>query len=75
MHVVPTEGPEVDLCRPCQMMWFDADEMQQLPGRDELELKQERWKAELRRLQRRREEREQYRRRMMERVVQLMWLT
>jgi Zn-finger nucleic acid-binding protein len=33
MNVVPTEGPEVDLCRGCQLMWLDAGELEELPHR------------------------------------------
>ena len=27
------EGMELDLCRPCQSLWFDADELERLPIR------------------------------------------
>src|SRR6266403_4508662 len=33
MNCVPTEGPEVDLCRACQLVWFDAGELDELPHR------------------------------------------
>jgi Zn-finger nucleic acid-binding protein len=38
MYSVPTEGPEVDVCRGCQLMWFDAAELSELPHRSEAEL-------------------------------------
>jgi len=60
MNVVPTQGPEIDLCRVCQMIWLDADELDELPERTERDRKDERWKEELRRIQRRREDRNFY---------------
>jgi Zn-finger nucleic acid-binding protein len=33
MNVVPTEGPEIDLCRGCQLLWFDAGELEEMPHR------------------------------------------
>jgi Zn-finger nucleic acid-binding protein len=33
MSRVPTEGPEIDLCRVCQLMWFDAGELEAMPHR------------------------------------------
>ena len=33
MNVVPTEGPEIDLCRCCQLLWFDAGELEEMPHR------------------------------------------
>ena len=38
MYCVPTEGPEIDLCRCCQMIWFDAGELEELPHRTSEEL-------------------------------------
>jgi Zn-finger nucleic acid-binding protein len=56
MHRVPiSDGPEIDLCRQCQMMWFDADELAQMPSRSEADIASESWGAELRDVQRRRE--------------------
>jgi Zn-finger nucleic acid-binding protein len=55
MYLVPTVGPEIDLCRSCQMIWFDAGELNKMPERSESELLDERWKNELRDWQARRE--------------------
>jgi Zn-finger nucleic acid-binding protein len=33
MSRVPTEGPEIDLCRVCQLTWFDAGELEAMPHR------------------------------------------
>ncbi len=33
MNCVPTEGPQVDLCRGCQLVWFDAGELDEMPHR------------------------------------------
>lgn len=38
MYSVPTEGPEVDGCRGCQPMRFDAAELSELSHRSEAEL-------------------------------------
>jgi Zn-finger nucleic acid-binding protein len=50
MSRVPTEGPEVDLCRVCQLMWFDAGELEAMPHRSAesiaAEQKAERWAQE-----------------------------
>jgi Zn-finger nucleic acid-binding protein len=67
MYVVPAEGSEIDLCRECQLIWFDFHEMDGLPRRTEGELKAERSLAEGVRAQRRREVREQFERRMRDR--------
>lgn len=29
------DGVELDLCRPCQSLWFDADELERFPIRGE----------------------------------------
>jgi Zn-finger nucleic acid-binding protein len=59
MSRVPTEGPEIDLCRRCQLMWFDAGELEAMPHRSTeaiaAEQKAERWTQEQRQWQRRRE--------------------
>jgi Zn-finger nucleic acid-binding protein len=59
MRAVPTEGPEVDLCRGCQLMWFDAGELEEMPHRTAesmaAEAKAERWEAEKKEWQRRRD--------------------
>lgn len=62
MNIVPTEGPEIDLCTGCQLMWFDADELDALPERPMGEFQQDQWKEALRFKQRRREADERYRR-------------
>lgn len=62
MNRVPTAGPEIDLCRLCQTIWFDADELGELPKRPVSEIKNEKWTEELRQMQRRREDREFYQR-------------
>jgi Zn-finger nucleic acid-binding protein len=33
MNVVPTDGVIIDMCRPCQLMWFDPGELDALPHR------------------------------------------
>ena len=58
--LVPTAGPEIDVCRRCQLMWFDAGELDALPVRDADGLAAEQWQDELRRMQRRREDSEFY---------------
>jgi len=58
--LVPTAGPEFDVCRRCQLMWFDAGELDALPVRDADGLAAEQWQDELRRMQRRREDSEFY---------------
>lgn len=64
MWCVPTEGPEIDLCRNCQLIWFDANELDELPHRSAEELERERaegrWQQELRDMQRRRERDEEF---------------
>ena len=53
---VPTDGPEIDLCR-CQLIWFDAGELEAMPQRSaesiEAERKAERWAEEMREWKRR----------------------
>lgn len=59
MYRVPIpDGPEIDLCRQCQVMWFDADELSQMPTRSREDIGAERWGTELRDVQRRREDSE-----------------
>lgn len=60
MHRVPTEGPEIDLCRQCQVVWLDAGELEQIPKRTAASLKAEKWEEELRAMQRRRRDSEFY---------------
>jgi Zn-finger nucleic acid-binding protein len=60
MNRVPTCGPEIDLCRKCQMMWFDAGELEELPKRTAQGIAADKWADELRQMQRRREDREFY---------------
>lgn len=59
MYRVPTEGPEIDLCRSCQMIWFDAGELEEMPHRsaDEIsaERKAESWARERREWRRKRD--------------------
>ena len=38
MNVVPTDGVIIDMCRPCQLMWFDPGELDALPHRSTDEL-------------------------------------
>jgi len=38
MNVVPTDGVIIDMCRPCQLMWFDPGELDALPHRSAEEL-------------------------------------
>src|SRR5690606_5370941 len=34
MHRVPIiRGPEIDLCKQCQLVWFDASELEEMPRR------------------------------------------
>lgn len=54
MDRVPTDGPEIDVCRRCQLMWFDAGELDELPRRSPDSLAAEAWQDELRQMQRRR---------------------
>lgn len=68
MCAIPTDGPEIDLCRLCQMIWFDADELGQLPKRSSGAIKRDQWQEELRQMQKRREDREYYARIAMRRV-------
>ena len=56
MFAVPTEGPEIDLCRKCQIAWFDAGELKSMPRKTAEEIGRERWAEELRGFQRRRAE-------------------
>lgn len=57
MHRVPIDGgPEIDLCRQCQLVWFDANELSEMPPRSRQDLSAERWGDELREIQRRRED-------------------
>jgi len=63
MNRVPMKGgPEIDLCRHCQMMWFDAGELAAIPKRAAGELAADKWEDELRQMQRRRTQSEFYRR-------------
>jgi Zn-finger nucleic acid-binding protein len=59
MSCIPTEGPVVDLCRCCQLMWFDAGELEAMPHRSgesiAAEQKAARWAQEQREWRRRRE--------------------
>jgi Zn-finger nucleic acid-binding protein len=56
---VPIEGPELDLCRGCQLMWFDAGELEAMPHRSAESIagdqKAERWAQKQREWRRRRE--------------------
>jgi Zn-finger nucleic acid-binding protein len=38
MNVVPTDGVVIDMCRPCQLVWFDPGELDALPQRSAEEL-------------------------------------
>ncbi len=38
MNGVPTEGPLIDICRGCQLVWFDARELEAMPRRSVEEL-------------------------------------
>jgi len=38
MNVVPTDGPVIDLCRGCQLLWFDAGELEAMPHRSAEEI-------------------------------------
>ena len=60
MDRVPTDGPEIDLCRHCLMSWFDAGEFEQMPSRAAADIAAEKWQEELRRMQARRDESEFY---------------
>ncbi len=64
MNRVPTEGPEIDLCRQCQLVWFDAGELEAMPQRSAEEIaaaqKTERWARELREFQRRRDAHQEF---------------
>src|SRR6185369_13396731 len=68
MHVVPTAGPEVDLCRGCPFVWFDAHELDDLPMRTQDEIRLERYRAEQISARARREERERFAQRMRDRA-------
>lgn len=49
MHTVPTmDGPEIDLCRKCQTIWFDAGELSALPRPSAREIAKRRWDEEQR---------------------------
>jgi Zn-finger nucleic acid-binding protein len=60
MNSVPTEGPLIDVCRGCQLVWFDARELEAMPHRSAEELAAEqraaRWQDEQREWQRRAED-------------------
>ena len=56
MYRVPTDGPEIDLCRQCQLVWLDAGELDEMPKRSAASLTSERWEEERRAAQRRRED-------------------
>lgn len=61
MHRVPvTAGPEIDLCRQCQVVWFDAEEIGDMPRRTAQDLADSRWAEEKRDMQRRRADSEFY---------------
>jgi Zn-finger nucleic acid-binding protein len=60
MNCVPTDGPEIDLCRGGQLVWFDAGELDAMPHRSPEsiagERRAERRAAEQREWQRHRDE-------------------
>ncbi len=64
MYCVPTPGPEVDICRGCQLMWFDAGELADMPHRSAAELEEARraeaWAQEQREWRQRRERDEEF---------------
>jgi len=68
MNLVPTEGPEVDLCRVCQMIWFDAGELAVVPKRSRKDIDADKWNDELREMRKRREHREFFDRMMLRRI-------
>jgi len=67
MHLVPTDGPEIDLCRGCQFIWFDNHELDDFPKRPQDEIRLERYRSERISTQARRLAREQFEQRMRDR--------
>lgn len=68
MYRVPTEGPEIDVCRGCQMMWFDAGELEEMPRRSSSEISAETDAED------RERERREWRRRIESQEEFLLWL-
>ena len=70
MDRVPTgAGPEIDLCRHCQMMWFDAGELDEMPKRATEDVAADKWQDELRQMRRRREDSDFYTRMILRHFV------
>jgi len=51
---VYVEGLEIELCRSCQLIWFDAGELQEVPPQSERERADRRWAKEIAEQRRRR---------------------
>ncbi len=64
MFCVPTEGPEIDVCRGCQLMWFDAGELDEMPHWSAAEIESaqtaDAWAQERREWRRRRDRDEEF---------------
>ena len=64
MRVLPINGPDIDLCTKCQMMWFDPGELETFPKRPDAEIKAEHSREELRHVQQLHEDHERIHQRM-----------
>lgn len=62
-------GPEIDVCRHCQMMWFDAGELDEMPKRATEDVAADKWQDELRQMRRRREDSDFYTRMILRHFV------
>jgi len=69
MTSAPTEGPVIDICRGCQLVWFDASELEAMPRRSADEIAQDRRTKEGVR------ERRQWQRRRDDLVAFETWIT
>ncbi len=60
MYTVPLDGPEIDLCRRCQLVWFDAGELDSLPEKTSVQIQRDCWQEELCDIRRRRRDSDFY---------------
>ena len=64
MRVLPINGPDIDVCTSCQILWFDPGELAALPKLSDAEIEEEQTRDETRQVQRLQQEHEHLHRRI-----------
>ncbi len=64
MRVLPINGPDIDLCTGCQILWFDRGELDALPKLSEAEMHEEQEEEEQRQVRRLHQQHENLHRRI-----------